>query len=133
MEKESIIFFDGVCNLCNSSVLFIIKRDKKAHFRFASLQSALAKEMLPPALLGISSIVLLEDGQYHTKSSAALRIARKLDGLWPVLYPGIIIPRFIRDAVYNFIAANRYRWFGKRETCMLPTAELKNRFMDHGL
>ncbi|MCW3123629.1 MAG: thiol-disulfide oxidoreductase [Flavipsychrobacter sp.] len=132
-KDRPVIFFDGMCNLCNSSVQFIIRHDKKKTFLFASLQS----EHGQTALTGMKatdtvipdSIILLEEGKYYTRSAAALRIARHLDGLWPVLYAGIILPRFIRDGIYNRISANRYKWFGKRTECMIPTPELKERFL----
>ncbi|MBX7151424.1 thiol-disulfide oxidoreductase DCC family protein [bacterium] len=128
-----IILFDGVCNLCNGSVLFIIKRDPKAQFRFASLQSAYGENFLKEKNLSTKeydSIVLIEGDRFYTQSSAALRIAKRLNGAWPLFYIGIIIPKFLRDAVYNFIAKNRYRWFGKKDACMIPTPELRSRFME---
>lgn len=126
-----IIFFDGVCNLCNSSVQFVIKRDKRATFRFASLQSNASKEALPKELIdGLQSLVLLNDGKTYSKSTAALLISRRLSGIWPVLSIFLIIPRFIRDAFYDFVAKNRYKWFGKSDSCMIPTPEMKSRFID---
>lgn len=131
--KEPVIFFDGVCNLCNASVNFIIARDKKGLFRFSSLQSLHAKDVLPEKFTSGDqppSLVLFNDGDVLIKSTAALTIARHLSGLWPILYLFMIIPNFIRHAVYDFIAKNRYRWFGKRDECMLPTPELRDRFID---
>lgn len=133
MAGTAIIFFDGVCNLCNGAVQFIIARDYRNVFQFASLQSGFAKEKLAP--YGIvpdqhQSIILLRDGKVYQQSSAALRIAKNLSWLWPLLYGFIIIPPFIRDALYRFVANNRYRWFGKRESCWLPDAALKSRFLD---
>ena len=128
-----VIFFDGVCNLCNSSVQFVIKRDPKANFRFASLQSDLAKQLLPKGLSeddNLQSIVMLSGDTIYTRSTAALRVAKKLGGLWPVLYSFMLIPKFLRDAVYDFIARNRYKWFGKKDECMIPTPEMKERFLD---
>ncbi|NUM79858.1 thiol-disulfide oxidoreductase DCC family protein [bacterium] len=128
-----IILFDGVCNLCNGSVLFIIRRDPKARFRFASLQSTYGENFLKHNNLSTEeydSIVLIEGGRFYTQSTAALRIAKRLNGAWPLLYAGIIIPKFIRDAMYNVIAKNRYRWFGKKDVCMIPTPELRSRFME---
>ncbi len=127
-----IILFDGVCNLCNSSVLFIIKRDPKSRFYFAALQSDFGKTQLDK--FGISftipeSVLLIEEGRLFQKSSAALKIARNLNGLWPAVYVFIIVPKFLRDLIYDYIARNRYRWFGKREACMIPTPELKARFV----
>ncbi|MCI0751298.1 MAG: thiol-disulfide oxidoreductase DCC family protein [Flammeovirgaceae bacterium] len=133
MTTENIIFFDGVCNLCNGAVQFIIKRDPKNKFRFASLQSDFAIRRLKDQ--GIDpqiseTIILLQNGKIFTKSRAALEISKRLSGLWPLLYSFAIIPGFLRDSIYNLIARNRYRWFGKRDACMIPTPELKSRFLD---
>ena len=127
-----IVLFDGVCNLCNGSVQLILKRDPEARFRFASLQSEAGQKIqaehgLDPGAL--SSILLLEDGRLFRESDAALRIARHLPGAWKLLGVFKAVPRPIRDGVYRFIARNRYRWFGKSETCWLPTPELKGRFL----
>ena len=127
------IFFDSVCNLCTGTVQFIIKHDPKHYFRFASLQSELGQQVLqqfnlPSAEFG--SFILLEEGKIYTKSTAALRVTKKLDGLWPVLFSFMIVPPFIRNWVYTFIAKNRYRWFGKKESCWLPKVELSNLFLD---
>ena len=132
IDNHSIILFDGVCNLCNSSVLFIIKRDLKARFCFAALQSDFGKTQLDK--FGISftipeSVLLIEEKRLFQKSSAALKIAQNLNGLWPAVYVFIIVPKFLRDLIYDYIARNRYRWFGKREACMIPTPELKARFV----
>lgn len=126
-----VILFDGVCNLCNSSVQWIIRRDSRARFRFASLQSDYARNL--PLLQGMllpDSLVLIVGEKVYVKSAAALRIAGLLGFPWLLLKSGLIIPRFIRDAVYDFIARNRYRWFGKQEFCMMPSPELKSRFID---
>ena len=133
MKNHGIILFDGVCNLCNGSVNFIIDRDKKHYFKFAALQSEAGKRYLKANQLPDSefqTIVLIEDQKCYTRSSAALRIARRMDGAWPLLYGFIIFPPFIRNAIYNFIANNRYQWFGKSETCRIPTPELKSLFLD---
>ncbi len=130
--NKAIILFDGVCNLCNSSVNLVIRRDKKNYFQFAPLQSDVAKQLLKNQNTPLSkteSMVLLENGKIFFKSSAALRTARHLGGLYPLFYGLIIIPTFIRNAVYDLISRNRYKWFGKRETCMLPTEELKKKFI----
>ena len=127
------IFFDGVCNLCTGSVQFIIKHDPKHYFRFASLQSELGQQVLQQFNLRseeFGSFILLEEGKIYTKSTAALRVTKKLDGLWPVLFSFMIVPPFIRNWVYSFIAKNRYRWFGKKESCWLPNVELSNLFLD---
>ncbi|MDZ4681117.1 MAG: thiol-disulfide oxidoreductase DCC family protein [Saprospiraceae bacterium] len=129
----SILLFDGVCNLCNASVQFILKRDSKGLFRFASLQSPTGQALLRFAGLPtgeISTVVLFENGKPYLRSDAGLRIARQLPGLWPVLYGLIVIPRPLRNWVYNWIARNRYRWFGKQESCLMPAPEWKARFID---
>ncbi len=131
LHDHALVLFDGVCNLCNSSVNFVIDRDPEAYFKFAALQDEavqpfFAKYDLSPEYL--DSIVLIEDGQSYRNSTAALRIARRLKGAWPLFYGFIIIPRPIRDVVYKWIARNRYRWFGKRDSCRLPTPELRARF-----
>lgn len=132
MENHPILLFDGVCNLCNGAVRFIIERDPAGIFRFASLQSEAAKQLLgqfPEAPRDISTIVLIEHNRLYTKSDAALRAARHLPGAWPALYGFIIIPPAIRNIIYDWIARNRYRWFGKQDQCMMPTPELKGRFL----
>lgn len=132
-ENKSIILFDGVCNLCNASVNFVIKHDKKAQFLFASFQSDAAKEiMLHFNLknLNLDSIVLIDDRKIYEKSTAILRIARLLSGGYKFLYFFIVIPKSVRDWLYSYIAKNRYKFFGKRERCMIPSLELKNRFLD---
>jgi predicted DCC family thiol-disulfide oxidoreductase YuxK len=132
VKNKSIILFDGVCNLCTASVQFIIKRDPEAKFLFTSIQQA-DLSILPSGVtkeeLTLESILLLEQDKLFMRSTAALKIARKLNALWPLLYVFILIPAFIRDPIYNFIARNRYRWFGKQDQCMLPTEELKSRFI----
>ena len=133
MFDSPVIFFDGFCNLCNGAVQFTIKRDRKNIFHFASLQSDYADEKLTAFHIDpkqFNSFVLLENGTVYQQSTAALRVAKQLGGLWPVLYGFIIVPSFIRDAVYNYVAKNRYKWFGKQDTCMLPTPELKARFLN---
>lgn len=127
-----IVLFDGVCNLCSGSVQFILKRDPEARFRFASLQSDFGQKIqaehgLDPRELG--SVLLLEDGRLYRESDAALRIVRSLSGAWKLLSVFRIVPRPIRDGVYRLIARNRYRWFGKSETCWLPTPVLRGRFL----
>lgn len=127
-----VIFFDGVCNLCTGSVQFIIKHDPKQYFRFASLQSELGQQFLQQNGLSadtFDSFIVWENGKYYTESTAALRVARKLSGLWPGLYVFILLPAFIRNSVYRLVARNRYRWFGKKETCWVPTAELNGLFI----
>lgn len=130
---QPVILFDGICNLCNRSVQFIIRKDKKKEFRFASLQGKTGQELLKKFDLpvnNLNSFVLVVDGKAYTRSTAALTIARRLGGGWRLFYAFIIIPHFIRDAFYNIIAKNRYRWFGKRDECMLPSPDLQERFLD---
>lgn len=131
-KNKSIILFDGVCNLCNSSVNFIIKHDKKKHFLFASLQSDAAKEILLHHSLNkiiFDSIILIEDTIIYEKSTAVLRIAKKLNNGFQLLYVFILIPKILRDKIYDYIAKNRYKWYGKKDTCILPTKDLKSRFL----
>lgn len=131
-NNQPVVLFDGVCNLCSSVVQFIIKHDKKKQFRFASLQSDFGQKILAEnkfSTTDLSSFILLEDGKLFTKSTGALRVVKRLKALWPLLYGFIIIPPFIRNAVYNWVAKNRYKWFGKKEACWLPTPELKSRFI----
>lgn len=131
-NQHKIILFDGVCNLCNNTINFIIRHDKKNMFKFATLQSSIADELLnsfPSTKNKLDSIVLLENKKKYTQSSAALRIAKNLSGGYPLLYGLIIIPKFIRDWLYSIIAKNRYKWFGKKEECMIPTPELRGKFL----
>lgn len=131
MFNKPIIFFDGVCNLCNASVQFVIAHDKKDQFSFSAIQGELAKEVLPNFKVDpgkLNTVLLLAEGKLYTKSSAELQIAKKLSGAWPLLYGFIIIPKFIRDWFYNIIAKNRYKWWGKEESCWVPTAGLKSKF-----
>jgi predicted DCC family thiol-disulfide oxidoreductase YuxK len=133
MITQAVIFFDGVCNLCNGAVQFVITHDKNEYFKFAALQSDFAQAMLPDLNLKVKrgdSFILVENGKVFEQSTAALRVAKKLGGLWPLLYGFIIVPPLIRNAVYRFIAHNRYKWFGKRESCWIPTPALRNRFLD---
>lgn len=128
----SVILFDGHCNLCNASVHFVIRRDRRGRFKFAALQSEAGQRLVAEAggvAIAFDSVLLIEDGKIHQRSSAALRIARRLDGGWPLLYVFIIIPPPLRDLLYNWIARNRYRWFGRREACMMPEAGVRERFI----
>jgi predicted DCC family thiol-disulfide oxidoreductase YuxK len=132
--NKKIILFDGVCNLCNSAVKFVIKHDKKDVFRFVALQSDLGREILNYIGIdakNIDSIVLYEPGvAYYYKSDAALQIARSLDGLFSFGTVFKIIPTGIRNYLYDYIAKNRYEWYGKKESCMVPTPELKIKFLE---
>lgn len=132
-NEHPIVLFDGVCNLCNRAIQFIIARDPTARFRFAPLQSATGERLLEscgrrPGEL--DSMILVLDGRCHAKSGAALRIAGRLSGIWRLGAVFLIVPSPIRDWVYGFIAKRRYRWFGKTDTCMVPTPELRSRFLD---
>jgi predicted DCC family thiol-disulfide oxidoreductase YuxK len=119
--------------MCNGTVQFILKKDKKKQFRFASLQGNFGQDTLKKFGLPVgnpNSFILLEGEKIHTHSTGALRVFRHLGGIWELLYAFIIVPRFIRDGIYNFIAGNRYKWFGQRDSCYLPSPELKNRFLE---
>lgn len=159
VQQAHIILFDGVCNLCSASVQFVLKRDSKELFQFCTLQSAIGKRLLEQYGLqhyglhhndlqnhglqnhrlqstdlkstGSSSMILLARQKALTKSSAALTIARYLDWPWPLLYGFIVVPKFLRDAVYDFIGKRRYQWFGKRDTCWIAPHTYKNRFLDN--
>lgn len=129
----NIILFDGVCNFCNSSVNKIIKHDKKNRFKFAALQSEIGKKLLQKHSIDstkIDSIILIENDVAFIKSSAILKISKHLNGIYPLAYGFIIIPVFLRDVVYDFIARNRYKWWGKKDSCMIPTSEVKSKFIE---
>ena len=132
LPDQPVILFDGVCNFCNYWVNFAIKRDKKKKLRFAPLQGEAAKKLLYQFGLDtstFSSVILIDNGKAYTQSSAAFRICKYLDGGWRLVYGLMIIPKFIRDFLYNIIARNRYKWFGKRKECMVPTPEMIERFL----
>jgi predicted DCC family thiol-disulfide oxidoreductase YuxK len=127
-----LILFDGVCNLCNASVQFIIAHDPQARFSFTSLQSDGGQHVLNGFKLpnvDFDSFVYIRDGKVFQRSSAALHVLNDLGGLWKIMYVFIIVPRPLRDWVYDLIARNRYKWFGKKESCMMPTPDLKKRFL----
>jgi predicted DCC family thiol-disulfide oxidoreductase YuxK len=131
--NHPVLLFDGVCNMCNHIVIFIIKHDPKATFRFASLQSQAGVGMLQQHGLPASdmnTVILIGGSHYYTKSTAALHVFKRLGGLWPLLYVFIVIPKPIRDIIYAWVARNRYKWFGKKDQCMIPTPELEERFLD---
>jgi predicted DCC family thiol-disulfide oxidoreductase YuxK len=131
MEKATILF-DGVCNLCNRCVRFVLARDPGEHFAFAPLQSLQGRELLTRVGLsadGRTSIVLIEGGRAFEKSDAVIRVLGGLSGLWPVLSLFRFVPRRLRDAAYDWIASNRYRWFGQRADCPVPTPEQRRRFL----
>lgn len=131
-NQTHIVLFDGVCNLCNNIVQIIIRNDPKIKFRFAAIQSEIGQLLLSQLDLPIDrfdSIVYISDNKFYVKSTAVLQIIRELDCWWRFLYYFIIIPRIIRDMVYNVIAKWRYSWFGKSETCIIPTPENSSRFL----
>lgn len=132
MDQERIILFDGICNLCNASVQFVIRHDTNEKFQFASLQSIAGQRISREFHLpqnDFASFVLIENGRAYTKSTAALRVCRFLDRPVNWLYGFIIVPAFLRDAIYALVARNRYKWFGKRDSCMLPNPQLEKRFL----
>ncbi len=129
---SSIVLFDGVCNFCNGAVNFIIRHDHKARFKFAPLQSEIGERLkleyaIPP---DTDSLVLVEDGQAFTHSTGALKIANGLSGIWRLAYVFFIVPKPVRDWFYSTFAENRYKWFGKKDVCMIPTPEVRERFVD---
>ncbi|PLX19829.1 MAG: hypothetical protein C0597_04880 [Marinilabiliales bacterium] len=132
LESKGIVLFDGYCNLCSWSVQFIIKRDRKDYFRFASLQSNIGQDLLKqfnlPADLE-QSVVLLENSSIFLKSDAVLGIVRKLKRSWNYLYYLIYFPKFLRDAIYDLIARNRFSWFGKKDNCFLPEKDISYKFL----
>jgi predicted DCC family thiol-disulfide oxidoreductase YuxK len=132
-SAHPVLLFDGVCNLCNGSVQLIIRRDPEGRFRFASLQSAAGQRYLDELRIdrqALDSLILVEGDRWSKESDAVLRIARHLGGPWKMLAVFRLVPGPLRDWAYRLIARNRYRWFGKRESCWLPTQELRERFLD---
>ena len=133
-SNTPVIFFDGICNLCNASVIFIIRHDKRGRFKFASLQSEFAKDFLKKHAMFADarslpdSLILVQENKIYFKSEAALEISRQLSGIWKVLIIFGIIPRTLRDWLYDVVARNRYKWFGKRQSCMVPSPEISERF-----
>ncbi|MGI9531770.1 thiol-disulfide oxidoreductase DCC family protein [Lutimonas sp.] len=131
-DQKTLILFDGICNLCNGSVQFILKRDKKEKFLFASLQSDAAKNVLLQynvKKIMMDSIIIVEDGEVFYKSTAILKICRNLNWPWPLFYPAIYLPLIIRDSLYDFVANNRYKWFGVQDHCTIMMPAYKNRFI----
>ena len=127
-----VMLYDGVCNLCNDSVHFVLRRDKAAIFRFAALQSGIARELLAPFDIRpeLDTIYLIEEGKLYDRSSAALRIMQRLRFPWPLMAVFLIVPKPLRDAVYGWVGRNRYRWFGQTEACQIPDQNVRNRFLD---
>jgi predicted DCC family thiol-disulfide oxidoreductase YuxK len=135
-RKSAVVLFDGVCNFCNGSVNFIIKHDQNKLFRFASLQSPAGQKLVKEYGMnkpGLDSIILIENGRAYTHSTAALKIAAELNGIWSWAHALIYVPRAPRDFFYKLFARNRYRLFGKKEECMIPTPEVRERFLDQGV
>lgn len=132
LENKTVVLIDGVCHLCQGLVRFIVPRDPAGHFLFASLQSETGTKLLQGGGMEpgkLDTVVLIQKGQYYTESAAALRIARGLRFPWPLACAFILIPRPLRDALYRYVARNRYRWFGRDEQCLLPTPEIRRRFL----
>lgn len=134
-SSPTVVLFDGVCNLCNGFVQFVIRHDTRARFRFAALQSEAGRALLaaagypPPGPAGPESVLLLEGGRLYSHSAAVLRIAGLLGGVWRVAAVGWLLPQRWRDGLYRFVARHRYRWFGRQESCWLPTPALQARFL----
>lgn len=127
-----VVLFDGVCNFCNGTVHFIIRQDKKNIFKFAPLQSPKGQELVQQYLLPANktdSIILIENGVAYTKSTAALKLANRFPWYWKWTQLLWIVPAFLRNAVYDLIAQNRYKWFGKKDECMIPTGKTKEKFL----
>ncbi|MEM7105321.1 MAG: thiol-disulfide oxidoreductase DCC family protein [Bacteroidota bacterium] len=132
-NRKPLLLFDGVCNLCNNSVQFVIERDPNGKVNFASLQSETGQKVLEYSGMSktdLTTVVLVDNGKIYTKSSAALRTAGYLDSPFRLMKLFLIVPKFIRDFFYNYIARNRYKWFGKQESCIMPTPDIKARFLD---
>lgn len=131
--QPAIILFDGVCNLCNSFVQFVIRHDSAGHFQFTSLQSEVGQKLLAQYGTTVAAspetVVLIEQGRLYTHSTAVLHILRGLGGAWQLFYAALLVPRVVRDALYRFVAQHRYQWFGQQDACMLPTPELAQRFL----
>lgn len=131
IKNKAIVLFDGSCGLCNKSVRFILKHEKNKELYFSALQSEIGKQLLKQFnLQNADSIVFIKDQKAFIKSSGALQLTKYLKGLWPLLFAFYIVPKFIRNGVYDYIARNRIKWFGTADYCEMMTPELKNRFLD---
>ncbi len=131
-HQHPVVLFDGVCNLCNGTVNFLLRQDRRARLRFAPLQAAASQLLLRQLGRGTAefdTMLLLENGVVYQKSTADLRISRHLPSAWPLLYGLLLVPRFLRDGIYDFVARNRYRWFGRQDACMLPSAKVRGQFV----
>ena len=136
LDSPIILLIDGKCLLCSGITQFVVKRDKSRRFRFAALQSKAGQELLRAGHLptdDIDTFVMIRDGRYETKSNAALRVLRELDGWWRVLFLFIAVPRSLRDRIYDYIARNRYGWFGMTDVCKIPPKLLTDRFLENGV
>ncbi len=132
-DEHPVLLFDGVCNLCNGSIQFIIPRDPAGTLRFAPLQSELGQRVRKATGLSpddLETVVLVDDGKAYTKSDAAIRVAEHLGGIYRLLSLGRVVPRGVRDRIYDFVAANRYDWFGRKDQCMLPDDDVSDRFIE---
>lgn len=132
LQPKAIIFFDGVCNLCNSAVQFVVKHDKKKKFLFATLTSDAGKNAVKNIKVNLrknESVIVYYRGKYYTKSTAVLITLKLMGGMWQLLYPLILIPAFIRNAVYDVVGRNRYKWFGKKKECLIPSPDIIERFI----
>ena len=130
--EPPVLLFDGVCNFCNGAVRFVVPRDRAGRMRFAALQSETGREFQQRFGLDpddLDTVVLVEGDRFHAKSDAVLRVARHLSGAWPLLAALLVIPRPLRDWAYDRFAENRYRWFGRSEACLVPTPEVRERFL----
>jgi predicted DCC family thiol-disulfide oxidoreductase YuxK len=131
-EDKRLVLFDGVCNVCNALILFIVDRDPQEQFVFAPLSSELGQSVLRKygfSTVDPDTVVLVENGQAYSRSTAILRILGRLKAPWMVFWLGFVVPRFLRDAAYRYFASHRYRWFGKTDQCRIPTPELRRRFL----
>ncbi|HMO62098.1 MAG TPA: thiol-disulfide oxidoreductase DCC family protein [Ferruginibacter sp.] len=132
MKVHPVILFDGVCNFCDSTINLVIRRDKKHRIKFAPLQSMAGSQLLQQYGIdenAMDSFVFIENGKAYTKSTAALKVSRYMNRLWPLMAVFFIVPRPVRDAVYDYVAARRYKWFGKKDQCMIPTPDMRSRFL----
>lgn len=132
-EEPILLLIDGDCNLCHWITRFVIKRDPAKQFMFASIQSLTGQQLLRQGGLStddMDTFVMVQGTNFYTKSTAALRVLRKLNGLWPLAYGFMVVPLFVRNKGYDLIAKRRYRWFGKQDRCMMPTAEVRSRFVE---
>lgn len=131
-DEYNLVLFDGVCNLCNKAVDFIIRKDKKNKFKVGALQNPIVKDLLKTYKIDesyLDSLILIQGDEVFYKSSAALLIAKNLGGLWRILYLGMVLPQSLRDAIYEWVGKNRYNWFGKKDSCRLPSPDEKQKFI----